>query len=225
MTDPSWSPLWLSLKVATLATAVSLTGGLGAALALGRVPAWGRRWLEALLTLPLVLPPTVLGYYLLVLVGRRGWFGAWLWQWFGFSLVFTWQGAVVAAAVVAFPLVFRSARAALEGVDPVLLDAARTLGQPEPLVVLRVAMPLAWPGIVAGTLLAFARAMGEFGATLMVAGNLPGRTQTLSLAVYDAVQAGREGTAHLLVLITSAVCLTVLVASGRLLRREERLVP
>ena len=154
----------------------------------------GRAW-TPLCTLPLVLPPTVLGYYLIVLIGRQGWLGRWLQETWGISLIFTWQGAVLAAAVVSLPLVFKSARAAFEEVDPDLENAARTLGLSETAVFFRVSLPLAWRGILAGAMLAFARAMGEFGATLMVAGNLPGKTQTLSLAVYDAVQAGNDAVA------------------------------
>ena len=176
----------------------------------------GRDLLDAVLTLPMVLPPTVLGYYLLVVIGKRGWLGGWLYQVFGINLIFTWQGAVIAATLVAFPLVLKSARSAFEGVDPQLEKAARVLGQPEWAVFFRVTLPLAWRGILAGLLLAFARALGEFGATLMVAGSIPGRTQTLSVAVYEAVQAGQDATANVLVLVTSVTCIVVLLAAGRL---------
>lgn len=211
-------PLSLTLKVAGLATlgAFLLGVALAFALARGRFP--GRELLDAAFTLPLVLPPTVLGYYLIVLLGRRGWVGAWLHDTLGVSLMFTWQGAVVASTIVSVPLVFKSARAAFEGVDPNLEEAARTLGLAEPAVFARVSFPLAWRGILAGTMLAFARAMGEFGATLMVAGNLPGRTRTLSLAIYTAVESGDDALALNLVLITSLVCVATLVASGKLLR-------
>jgi len=166
----------------------------------------------------MVMPPTVLGYYLIVVIGRRGWVGSWLYDSLGINLMFTWQGAVLASAVVAFPLVFKSARAAFEGVDTQLENAARTLGSSELRVFARVTLPLAWRGILAGTMLAFARGMGEFGATLMVAGNIPGKTQTLSLAVYDAVQAGQDDLANFLVLVTSIVCVLILVASGKLFK-------
>jgi molybdate transport system permease protein len=178
----------------------------------------GKEWLDAVLTLPLVLPPTVLGYYLIVLLGRKGWLGQFLWESFGISLMFTWQGAVIASAVVSFPLIFKSARASFEAVDHNLEKAARTLGSSEIGVFLRVSLPLAWRGMLAGAMLAFARATGEFGATLMIAGNLPGKTQTLSLAVYDAVQAGKDNLATTLVLITSIVCVLVLVSSGKVLK-------
>lgn len=212
------TPLWLTLKVAAVATAAAFTAGVGLAYALARGRVWGIELLSALLSLPLVLPPTVLGYYLIVLVGRNGWAGRWLAETFGVSLLFTWQGAAVASAIVSLPLVFKSAKAAFECVDTNLENAARTLGLSESAVFARVSFPLAWRGILAGTMLAFARAMGEFGATLMVAGNLPGRTQTLSLAVYAAVEAGNERLAANLVLITSLACVAVLVGSGRLLQ-------
>jgi molybdate transport system permease protein len=188
--------------------------GVGYVLARRRIP--GRDLVDALLTLPLVMPPTVLGYYLLVVIGRKGALGAWLHDVFGITLVFTWQGAVIAASLVAFPLTFKSARAAFEAVDRELEEAARVLGVSEPGIFFRVTLPLAWRGILAGVLLAFARALGEFGATLMVAGSIPGKTQTLSIAVYEAVQAGHDETAKMLVLITSVTCVAVLVAAGRL---------
>jgi len=162
----------------------------------------------------------VLGYYIIVIMGRNGFIGRWLDGSFGVSLMFTWQGAVVAASVVSLPLVFKSALAALEGVPPDLENAARTLGQAEPSVFFRVTLPLAWRGILAGAMLAFARAMGEFGATLMVAGNIPGRTQTLSLAIYDAVQSGNDSLCMTLVVLTSVVFMVILVFSGKILRAE-----
>lgn len=218
LTASAWTPLWLTLKVASLATLVAFLGGVTIAFFVARKPIWGKEIIDAILTLPMVLPPTVLGYYLILLVGRNGTLGRWLDAHFDFSLMFTWQGAVIAAAVVSFPLIFKSARAAYEGVEPNLENAARTLGISEFAVFLRITFPLAWRGILAGTLLGFARAMGEFGATLMVAGNLPGRTQTLSLAIYDAVQSGDDELANLLVLITSVVCIVILVVSSRMLR-------
>lgn len=211
----AWIPLLLSLKVAGWATALNLVFGVAAAFGLSRWRSGVRDVIDSLLMLPLVLPPTVLGYYLLVLLGRRGVIGAWLDR-FDIQLVFTWQGAVIASTVVAFPLVLKSARAAFESVDPQLERAARTLGVSETAVFFRVTLPLAARGILAGGLLAFARALGEFGATLMIAGNLPGRTQTLSVAVYSAVQAGDDGTANFLVLVTSVTCVVILLLAGRL---------
>ncbi|OQX05918.1 MAG: molybdenum ABC transporter permease subunit [Desulfobulbaceae bacterium A2] len=210
-------PLLLTLKVATWAIVLALLAGVALARLLAGRTFFGRDVLDAFCTLPLVLPPTVLGYYLIVLLGRQGIFGRWLDQVFGFSFMFTWQGAVVAATVVAFPLVYKSSRAALEAVPASCENAARTLGATELEVFLRVSFPMALRGILAGTMLAFARAMGEFGATLMIAGNLPGRTQTLSLAVYSAVQAGRNDLANVMVLVISAVCVTILVVTARLI--------
>jgi len=212
------SPLELTLKVAALATMVSVVAGVALAYLMGRRRFPGAGAVDSLLTLPLVLPPTVLGYYLIVVIGRRGWLGSWLLDTFGVSLVFSWHGAVLASAVVAFPLVYRSARAAFDGVDSNLENAARVLGDTEGAVFVRVSLPLAWRGILAGAMLTFARAMGEFGATLMVAGNIPGRTQTLSMAVYEAVQAGNYGAGNALVIITSAACFLILMGSGRLLK-------
>lgn len=213
---PVWTPLLLSLKVAGLATLLNLVLGVAAAYGLSRWRSPLRDFIDSILTLPLVLPPTVLGYYLLVLFGRRGTFGAWL-EGMGIQLVFTWQGAVLASTVVAFPLVLKAARAAFESVDHQLEDAARVMGVSEAGVFFRVSLPLAARGIMAGVLLAFARALGEFGATLMVAGNLPGRTQTLSVAIYEAVQAGDDGAATVLVVVTSITCIVLLLVAGRLM--------
>ena len=213
---PAWTALLLSLKVAGCATLLNLFFGVGTGLALARLRFPGRNLLDSVLTLPMVMPPTVLGYYLLVLLGRRGPLGAWLQDTFGFSFIFTWQGAVIASAIASFPLVFKPARAAFEAVDSQLEQASRVLGVSGIALFLRVTLPLAWRGVLAGLLLAFARAMGEFGATLMVAGSIPGKTQTLSIAVYEAVQAGQDDTANALVVLTSLVCTTVLLLAGRL---------
>ncbi len=217
--DLNLTPLWLTLRIASLATLFAFLIGVTIAFFIARRNFWGRDMLDALLTLPLVLPPTVLGYYLIVALGRNGWLGQWLKHTFGISLIFTWQGGVVACSLVSLPMIFKSARAAFEGVEQNYEHAARTLGLSEPAIFFRVSFPLAWRGILAGTMLAFARAMGEFGATLMIAGNLPGRTQTLSMAVYDAVQAGNTQLANTLVLITSVACILILVLSGKLLKQ------
>jgi molybdate transport system permease protein len=216
MDVPIWVTLLLTLKVAAWATAINLVLGVAVGWVLARRSFVGREFLDALLTLPLVLPPTVIGYYLLVVIGKRGWMGAWLERSFGVNLIFTWQGAVIAASLVAFPLVLKSARTAFEAVDPQLENAARVLGLTEWAVFFRVTVPMAWPGILAGVLLVFARSLGEFGATLMVAGSIPGQTQTLSVAVYEAVQAGQDDKANLLVVITSITCMVVLLVAGRL---------
>jgi molybdate transport system permease protein len=215
--DAAWVALSLSLKVAGWATAINLLLGVGVGYALARWRFPGRDLVDAALTLPMVMPPTVLGYYLLVVIGSQGVVGAWLLEYFGIRLIFTWQAAVIAATVVSFPLVFKAARAAFETVDPQLEEAARTLGIGELAVFFRVSLPLAWRGVLAGLLLAFARALGEFGATLMVAGSIAGKTQTLSIAVYEAVQAGQDDTANFLVAITSITCIAVLLSAGRLM--------
>jgi len=212
----AWVALGLSLKVALWATALDLVLGVAVGFALARTRFPGRELVDSLLLLPMVLPPTVLGYYLLVLVGRRGALGAWLESRFDIHLVFTWQGAVLAAALVGFPFVCKAARAAFETVDVQVEQAARVLGLAAPAIFFRVTLPLAWRGILAGVLLAFARALGEFGATLMVAGSIPGKTQTLSIAVYEAVQAGQDGLANLLVALTSTTCIVVLLLAGRI---------
>lgn len=224
--DTALVPLLLTLKVALWATFFAAVLGIAAGLLLARVRFPGRDTVDALLLLPMVLPPTVLGYYLLVVFGRHGALGGWLEATLGIELVFTWQGAVVAATVVAFPLVFKAARTAFEAVDRNLENAGRTLGYDEWTVFVRVSLPLAWRGIVAGAMLAFARAIGEFGATLMVAGNIPGRTQTMSIAIYEAVHAGDDALANTLVLIASAVCIVLLVAASHAVRRgRSRIVP
>jgi molybdate transport system permease protein len=212
----AWVALALTLKVAGWATALNLVLGVGVGYALARWRFPGRELADAVLTLPMVMPPTVLGYYMLVLIGTQGPIGTWLLEHFGIRMIFTWQAAVIAATVVSFPLVFKSARAAFETVDPQLEDAARLLGISELAVFFRVSLPLAWRGVLAGLLLSFARALGEFGATLMVAGSIPGKTQTLSIAVYEAVQAGQDDTANFLVAVTSLVCVSVLLSAGRL---------
>jgi molybdate transport system permease protein len=214
--DQAWIALALTLKVAGCATLLNLVLGVGFGFLLARRRFPGRDLLDAIFTLPMVMPPTVLGYYLLVLLGRNGPLGHWLLQTFNINLIFTWQGAVIAATVVSFPLVFKSARAAFEAVDPQFEQAARVSRVGEAGVFFRVTLPLAWRGILAGLLLSFARATGEFGATLMVAGSIPGKTQTLSIAVYEAVQAGQDSVANFLVLVTSVTCIAVLLAAGRL---------
>ena len=202
--------LLLSLKVAGCATFINLILGTLLGYALAKTRVLGRDLLDTILTLPMVLPPTVMGYYLLVLFGSQGKLGQWLKQTFDINLIFTWQGAVLAATVVTFPLMVKPARAAFENVNPQLEQAARTLGVNEWAIFFRVTLPLAWRGILAGLLLAFARALGEFGATLMIAGSIPNETQTLSIAVYEAVQAGDDDLANQLVIIISLVCVALL---------------
>jgi len=210
-----WFPLLLSLKVAAVATLLALVLGTALGWLFARVQFPGSSVLEAALMLPLVLPPTVIGYGILVALGRRSAAGAWLREHFDYTIIFSWHGAVVASALVALPLVLKSASAAFSGVDRTLEAAARTLRQSPWSIFMRVTLPLAWPGILAGTLLAFARAMGEFGASLMVAGSIPHQTQTLSMAIYDAVQAGQNDIALVLVLVTSVLSIAVLTLANR----------
>ncbi|HSJ29648.1 MAG TPA: molybdate ABC transporter permease subunit [Acidimicrobiia bacterium] len=216
-----WDPLWLSLRVTAWATGiVAVTGiGLGYLLARSRFP--GRGLLDAIATAPIVMPPTVLGYYLLVTVGRRSPIGQAWEAVFGSPLVFTWQGAVLAAVVASFPFCLRSARAAIESVDRRFESAGRVMGLSEWRVAFQITLPLARRGLLAGVALAFARALGDFGTTVMVAGNIPGRTQTMPVAVYDAVQAFDYDRAGTLALVLLAAALTVLMA----VRRLERAVP
>lgn len=211
-----WFPLWLSLRVAIVATLLAILVGLGVAYLLANRNFRGKDWVDAAITLPLALPPTVLGYYLLVVIGRDSWPGRAWEAVFGEPLVFTWKAAVVAAFLHAAPLLIKSARAAFESLDHSFERAARTLGAPEWLIFARVSLPLAGRQILAASALAFARALGDFGITIMIAGNIPGRTQTLAVAVYDAVESGNGQLARTLVLVVSAVAILVSFLVNRL---------
>ena len=211
-----WFPLWLSLRVAFVSTAVAFVAGLWLAYILANREFRGKEVLDAAITLPLVLPPTVLGYYLLVLLAGNSPLGK-LWEnIFGSPLVFTWKAAVLAALLHALPLLVKSARASLESVDRSLERAARNLGASEWRLFWRVTLPLARRSILAAVALAFARSLGDFGVTLMVAGNIPGRTQTVAVAIYDAYEAGNTMVARTLVLVISAVALLILTLANRL---------
>ena len=218
------SPLWISLKISFVATIVTFLLGLLAAWGVTRLNR-GKHIVDGVLSVPLVLPPTVVGFLLLILLGQNSGFGRLLMS-IGINLIFTWQGAVIAAVVVSFPVMYRGIRGALEQVDPDIPAAARTLGMGEWKVLLKVLIPVAWPGIAAATVLSFARALGEFGATIMIAGNLPGRTQTMSVAVYTAMQGGNRELAFKWVLIIVCFSLTVLISmnyfTGRGFRRKKR---
>jgi molybdate transport system permease protein len=209
------SALGLSLRVAILATALNALFGIPLAYCLARKTFPGQAGVDLLVTLPLVLPPTVTGYYLIVLLGRRGWLGGPLYTLTGWSVTFTWYAAVIAATVMALPLLVRTARAAIASVDRDLERAAFTLGHSEWRTALEVTLPLARNGILAGLVLAFARALGEFGATLMLAGNIPGRTTTVPLAIYTAVQTGETPAALLLVAALTLVSCVVIWVAGR----------
>ena len=205
------SPVWISVETSVTATVITLL--LGTATAVWRANRRGLSpaLLDGIFLLPLVLPPTVVGFILLLIFGRNGPLGRLLLH-FGATVVFSWPATVIAAAVVSFPLMYLSVRAALEQVDPNLLQAARTLGASEWRVFQRIALPLAWPGILAGTILAFARALGEFGATLMLAGSIPGRTETIPLAIYFAVEANEMRQAILWSLIDIAISLAMIAS-------------
>jgi molybdate transport system permease protein len=211
-----WEPLLLSLRVAVLATALVAVFGLALALWLARANFPSKSLVETFINLSMILPPSVVGYYLLLFLGRSG--PLYL---LGLRIVFTWPAAVIASAVVALPLMVQSSRAAIAAVDPTLEKAAGTLGSPPWKVVWDVTLPLSRRGILAGAVLAFARSLGEFGATLMVAGNIPGRTQTLPLAIYDLVQANRMAQANGAVLLMTIVAFGLLFAVNRLERRAE----
>jgi molybdate transport system permease protein len=216
VSDATLSALGLSIRVACLATALNALLGIPLAYFLARRRFAGKSLIDLLVTLPLVLPPTVTGYYLIVALGRRGWLGAPIYEWTGWTIAFTWYAAVVAATVMALPLLVRTARAAIESVDPDLERAALTLGRSEWRTALEVTLPLARNGLLAGLVLAFARALGEFGATLMLAGNIPGKTATVPLAIYTAVQTGESREALVLVLALTVLSCAVVAAAGRL---------
>lgn len=204
------SPLWISLKVALLATIFTFILGICAARAVVKLK-HGQAVIDGLFTLPLVLPPTVVGFFLLLFLGKNSLIGQFFSR-FDFSFVFSCQGAVIASTVVAFPLMYRTVRGALEQIDPEYLYAARTLGMTERKIFRKIIIPIAWPGILAGTILSFARALGEFGATIMIAGNIPGKTQTMSVAVYTAVQAGDRESAYLWVIVIVCFSFVMMIA-------------
>ncbi len=215
MNEVDLFPVYLTLKVSIIATILSMLIGFWIALLLARKSFPGKHLLDAIFMQPLTIPPTVLGYYLLVILGRGSPIGRFLENSLGITLVFTWKGAVVAAMVASLPLFLKPARAAIEGVDRNLENAARLLGRSEWQVLTTITIPLSWRGLVAGTVLAFARATGEFGTTLMVAGNIPLKTQTLSIAIYDAVQSGNLHLANILVAIITVFSIATLYMVNR----------
>jgi molybdate transport system permease protein len=220
-----WEALGLSLKVSFLAVVVSLPAGIGAAWVLSRHRFPGKGLADGLIHLPLVLPPVVTGYLLLVLLGRKGIIGGFLYNTFGITLAFTWKGAAVAAAVMAFPLLVRAVRLSADAVDPGLEDAARTLGAGRMRVFFTITLPLMVPGIITGTILAFARSLGEFGATITFVSNIRGETQTLPLALYSLTQVpdGEAGALRLCI-ISVALAMTALLLSEWMARRFDTLM-
>ena len=210
-----WFPLWLSLRVAVISTVMAVVIGIAIAYLLANRSFRGRDVLDAAVSLPLVLPPTVLGYYLLVVIGRTSPFGRLYEALFGAPLVFSWQAAVVAALIHSTPLLIKSARAAFEMVDHSYERAARNLGASDWRVFWRITLPLARRAIIAACTLAFARSLGDFGVTIMIAGNIPGRTQTVAVAIYDAVEGGNGALARTLVLVISVLALVILTIANR----------
>ena len=220
LTPEEWQAVVLSLRVSVWATVLSLPFGILAAYALARWSFPGKMLLNGVIHLPLILPPVVTGYLLLLTFGRNGTVGAALYDWFGITLAFRWTGAVLAAAVMAFPLMVRAIRLGLEAVDQRLEEAAGTLGASRAVVFVTVTLPLILPGIIAGAILAFAKAMGEFGATITFVANIPGQTQTLPSAIYAFLQVpGGDGQAFRLVVIAIAVAMTALILSEWVSRR------
>lgn len=223
LSDPEWQALLLSLRVSSLAVLFSLPFGILFAWVLVRRRFPGQALLDGIIHLPLVLPPVVVGYLLLVVMGRHGPVGSFLWQWFGISFAFSWRGAVLAAAVMSFPLMVRAIRLALEGVDIRLEQAARTLGAGRWRVFCTITLPLTLPGIIVGTVLAFARSLGEFGATITFVSNIPGETRTLPSAMYTLIQTpGGEGAAARLCVISIVLALVSLLVSEWLARRSRQ---
>ncbi|MEM7270191.1 MAG: molybdate ABC transporter permease subunit [Pseudomonadota bacterium] len=214
LSPQEWAAVSLSLKVAFWATVCSLPFGIAAAFALARGQFWGRQILNGLVHLPLILPPVVTGYLLLIAFGRKGAVGAFLEEWLGLVFAFRWTGAALAGAVMAFPLMVRAIRLAIEAVDPKLEEAASTLGASRVWVLLTITLPMSLPGVIAGSILAFAKAMGEFGATITFVSNIPGQTQTAPSAIYALLQSpGGEAGAGRLVIVAVVIAFAALLAS------------
>ena len=223
LTDPEWQAVLLSLKVSTLAVLFSLPFGIFFAWVLVRCRFPGKALLDSIIHLPLVLPPVVIGYLLLIAMGRRGVIGAWIYDVFGITFAFSWRGAVLAAAVMLYPLMVRAIRLALEGVDMKLEQAARTLGAGRWRVFCTITLPLTLPGIIAGTVLAFARSLGEFGATITFVSNIPGETRTIPSAMYTLIQTpGGESAAARLCVISIVLALVSLLVAEWLARQSRK---
>lgn len=214
------SPILLSLKIAIIATIFSFLFGVFFAYILNKKRVPGKSFWETLLILPMVLPPSVMGYLLLIAFGKRGFIGSFLLENFNIQIVFTWVAAVIASCIVSLPLMYQNAKSAFISLDPVYEKAARTLGSSEWKIFRTVIFPLAWPGIISGIALSFARAVGEFGATLMVAGNIPGKTQTIPTAIYFAVESGKTELANRLVLIMTIFSFVLIFALNAWLKKK-----
>ena len=205
-----FSPLIVSLKTSFCATVITFFLGIMIAWKIRTINEKIKSIIDSVITLPMVLPPTVVGFFLLIIFGKKGIFGKWLYS-IGVSVVFSWWATVLAAIVVAFPLMYRSAKGAFEQIDSNIINAAKTMGVSDFKIFWKVTVPLAWPGIAAGTMLTFARALGEFGATLMIAGNIPGKTQTIPIAIYFASEGGEMEKAYLWVAVVFIISLSVML--------------
>lgn len=218
------SPLWISIKTAVAATILTFLFGIAAAWLITWYKGRFKGLIDGILTLPMVLPPTVVGFFLLLIFGKNGPFGKVLYS-IGIQIVFSWTATVIAASVVAFPLMYKTARGAFEQIDKNIIYAARTLGVSEWRIFWRVMVPMAWPGVAAGAVLSFARALGEFGATLMVAGNIPGKTQTIPVAIFFAAEGGEMGKALIWVILIFSVSLTVMTLMNYWTEWQKRIKP
>lgn len=219
-----FSPVWISIKTALTSTVVAFFLGIAAAWYVAKYKGKLKGLIDSLLTLPMVLPPTVVGFFLLIVFGKNGPVGKLLYK-LGIQIVFSWSATVIAASIVAFPLMYKTARGAFEQVDKNLIYAARTLGVPDRKIFWKITLPLAWPGVAAGTVLAFARALGEFGATLMIAGNIPGKTQTIPIAIYFASQNDEMGKALIWVLLIFAISLLVMTVMNYWMEYQKKIIP
>lgn len=218
-----WSPLIISLKTAFLATLITFVIGIIASYFMSNYKGKYKGLIDGLFTLPLVLPPTVVGFFLLLIVGKNGVVGKFLLQ-FDITIIFSWWATVISATVVAFPMMYRTSRAAFEQIDVNMISAARTLGLSEWKIFYKIAIPLAWPGIIAGIVLSFARALGEFGATLMIAGNIPGRTQTMPVAIFFAVEGGDMSKAMMWVLIITVISIAMILILNYWSEVQQRII-
>ncbi len=221
MVNPVFSPILITLKIAFIATIFSFLIGVSLAYLLNKKKVPGKDIWETLLTLPMILPPSTLGYLLLIVFGQRGFIGSFLDEHFGIQIVFTQAGAIIAACIVSMPLMYQSVKSAFQHIDPVYEKAARTLGSSEWKVFRTILLPMAWPGIVSGIVLSFARAVGEFGATLMIAGNIPGQTQTISLAIYYAVENGNTELANTLVAFMTIFSFVLIFSLNAWLKKKD----
>ncbi len=218
-----FSPLWISVKTSLVATTLTFVMGIAISYAIANYKGRGKGLIDGLLTLPLVLPPTVVGFFLLIMFGKNGFIGK-AFLAFDKNIIFTWTATVISATVVSFPMMYRSSRAAFEQIDENMIAAARTLGLKEFTIFYKIALPLAWPGVIGGLVLSFARALGEFGATLMIAGNIPGKTQTLPLAIFFAVESGEMNKALLWVGIIVFISIAMILILNYWCEAQQRVI-